>query len=167
MCYNTNNCLDAQTKYPQRPSRKEDLFLMKIDCQISRTLSQDAAMIREAVFIKEQGFQNEFDSTDNVSVHLVLYANAAPAAVARLFSEENDGTYTIGRIAVLPEFRGLHLGSRVLSEAEKCAVENGAKRLILSAQCRVRPFYEKNGYKAVGNVYLDENCPHIRMEKLL
>lgn len=41
------------------------------------------------------------------------------------------------------------------------------KRLALSAQVRVRPFYEKLGYTASGDEYLDEYCPHIHMEKEL
>ena len=43
----------------------------------------------------------------------------------------------------------------------------GGKKLILSAQCRVQPFYEKLGYTARGEIYLDEYCEHIHMEKTL
>ncbi|MDY4474645.1 GNAT family N-acetyltransferase [Mitsuokella sp.] len=39
--------------------------------------------------------------------------------------------------------------------------------LVLSAQIQARPFYEKLGYRASGEEYLDEYCPHIRMEKEL
>lgn len=140
---------------------------MRITCRIDRVLSPDAVMIRKSVFVEEQGFQNEFDQTDETAFHLVLYADDAPAAVARLFAQQDGATYTVGRIAVLPQYRGLHLGNRILKEAEQCARQNGAKRLTLSAQCRVQPFYEKNGYIASGGVYLDEFCPHIHMEKML
>ena len=50
---------------------------------------------------------------------------------------------------------------------EEKARELGAERLALSAQCRVREFYEKSGYTASGEVYLDQFCPHIHMEKSL
>lgn len=140
---------------------------MHIACRIDRVLSPDAMMIRKAVFIEEQGFQNEFDQTDETAFHLVLYADGAPAAVARLFAQQDGAAYTVGRIAVLSQYRGLHLGNHILKEAEQCARRLGAKRLVLSAQCRVQPFYEKNGYTASGDVYLDEFCPHIHMEKML
>ena len=140
---------------------------MQITCRIDRTLSPDARMIRKAVFIEEQGFQNEFDQTDETAFHLVLYADGAPAAVARLFAQQDSTAYTVGRIAVLPQYRGLHLGNHILEEAEQFAKRLGAKRLVLSAQCRVQPFYEKNGYIASGGVYFDEFCPHIHMEKML
>lgn len=140
---------------------------MRITCRVDRTLSPEAAMIRKAVFMEEQGFQNEFDHLDEIAFHLVLYADDAPAAVARLFAQEGSKTYVIGRIAVLPQYRGLRLGNRILKEAEQFAKKNGADKLMLSAQCRVQRFYEKNGYVASGDVYLDEFCPHIHMEKKL
>ena len=93
---------------------------MQITCRIDRTLSPDARMIRKAVFIEEQGFQNEFDQTDETAFHLVLYADGAPAAVARLFAQQDSTAYTVGRIAVLPQYRGLHLGNHILEEAEQC-----------------------------------------------
>ena len=140
---------------------------MQITCRIDRILSPDARMIRQAVFIGEQGFQNEFDQTDETAFHLVLYADGTPAAVARLFTQQDRTVYTVGRIAVLPQYRGLRLGNHILEEAEQCAKRLGAKRLVLSAQCRVQPFYEKNGYIASGGVYFDEFCPNINMEKML
>ena len=140
---------------------------MQITCRIDRTLSPNARMIRQAVFIEEQGFQNEFDQTDETALHLVLYADGTPAAVARLFTQQDRTVYTVGRIAVLPQYRGLRLGNHILEEAEQCAKRLGAKRLVLSAQCRVQPFYEKNGYIASGGIYFDEFCPHIHMEKML
>ena len=35
----------------------------------------------------------------------------------------------------------------------------------LSAQVRVRPFYEALGYTAGDDEYLDEGCPYIHLEK--
>ena len=74
---------------------------------------------------------------------------------------------TIGRVAVLPAFRGRHLGQAVLTALENAAREQGADRVVLSSQCAARAFYEKCGYTACGAVYYDEHCPHIRMEKAL
>ena len=52
-----------------------------------------------------------------------------------------------------------------LAEAE--LRRRGAAGMEVSAQCRVQPFYEKCGFTSVGEVYLDEFCPHIRMVKEL
>lgn len=126
----------------------------------------DAYAVREAVFILEQGFENEIDEWDDRCIHCVLYKQDKPVACGRFFSEA-AGEITIGRIAVLKEYRQDHLGSKVMAEIEKQAAALGYCKAHLSAQCQARGFYEKLGYQAVGEVYLDEHCPHIRMEKQL
>ena len=74
---------------------------------------------------------------------------------------------SIGRVAVIQSARQLHLGRRMMDLAEAELRRRGAAGIEVSAQCRVQPFYEKCGFTAVGEVYLDEFCPHIRMVKEL
>lgn len=141
---------------------------MEITHQFSNTLPEDAKYVREEVFVKEQGFHNEFDDIDSRAIHLVLYVGGKTAATARMFLEkEGADAFTVGRVAVLPQYRGLHLGNELLRCLEEKARELGIPKIALSAQCRVRPFYEKYGYTAMGEAYMDEHCPHIHMEKQL
>jgi len=127
---------------------------------------EDAYSVREAVFIYEQGFQNEVDEIDNICTHCVIYNEDIPVACGRFYSEaENE--VTIGRIAVLKEYRLMHLGSQVMKAIEEKARDLGYAKAGLSAQCRAQRFYEKLGYTASGEIYLDEHCPHIHMEKKL
>jgi predicted GNAT family N-acyltransferase len=131
-------------------------------------LCEPAKSIREQVFVREQGFQNEFDAFDDTAIHLVLFQNGSAVATGRLIEKtEKDGTFIIGRVAVLPQYRELHLGSDILRLLEGKAQSLNAKKIELSAQCRVQKFYEKNGYHASGDIYLDESCEHIHMEKSL
>ena len=44
-----------------------------VTCRIYRQLPDEAKRIREQVFIKEQGFENEFDQTDEQAVHIVVF----------------------------------------------------------------------------------------------
>lgn len=127
--------------------------------------NSDAKIIRENVFIHEQGFENEFDDIDAAAVHCVVYDGGYPIAAGRLY--EKDGAAFLGRIAVLKAYRGKSIGSIMISELEKYAAENGFGECMLSAQCRVIGFYEKLGYTAFGDEYKDEYCPHIMMKKAL
>ena len=139
---------------------------MEITVRFYDALCDEARYIREEVFMKEQGFQDEFDETDKRATHLVLFCDGNPAAVARMFEiKQQPGVFMLGRIAVLPQYRLLHLGSRLLSELAGEAVKLGASRLELSAQSRVQHFYERNGFTAVGKPYMDEHCEHIYMVK--
>lgn len=130
-------------------------------------LPQDARLIRTEVFIREQGFTDEFDETDDIAVHIVAYENSVPIAVCRVFHDEGKQAYLIGRIAVLKEMRGKHVGEKIVAAAEKYIKSKGGGYSMLSAQVRVKSFYSKQGYVEEGNVYLDEDCPHILMKKKL
>ena len=73
--------------------------------------------------------------------------------------------YIVGRIAVLKEFRKRHYGQLILREAERQAGREGALELSLAAQVQAAGFYEKSGFAAVGEVFMEEHCPHIKMVK--
>lgn len=129
------------------------------------TLPPEAIAIREEVFMKEQGFQDEFDAIDASATHLVLFDNKTPVGTCRFYTE--DGVYLIGRIAVIKSHRGKHHGATLLEAAEAAIRSDGGTLTRLHAQCRAQTFYEKQGYRAFGEIGLDEGCPHIWMEKRL
>lgn len=66
--------------------------------------SDDAFFVRASVFMVEQGFQVEFDDTDNISWHLAVYDGDEPIGAARIFLGE-DKVWQIGtrlRVGKLP-----------------------------------------------------------------
>lgn len=134
-----------------------------IDFKVTNTLSEDEKMIRETVFIEEQKFKIEFDDTDDIATHIVMYIDNNPVGCCRLYKQENE--YHIGRIAVLKPYRGKGYGQKILLNAERVAKEKGADSISLSAQVRASGFYEKLGYKKHGEIYFDEYCEHIAMKK--
>ena len=134
-----------------------------IDFKVTNTLSEDEKMIRETVFIEEQKFKIEFDDTDDIATHIVMYLDNHPVGCCRLYKQENE--YHIGRIAILKPYRGKGYGEKILFQAEKNAKKMGADSISLSAQVRASGFYEKLGYKKHGEIYFDEYCEHIAMKK--
>ena len=133
-------------------------------------LPDDARAVRQAVFMEEQGFKTEFDEIDAYARHLVFYDGARPVAVCRYFQTETgkaSGEYHVGRIAVVRDLRGRHIGDAVLAAAEAHMRDEGAKSIVLSAQVRASGFYVQNGYLPEGAEYFDEYCPHINMRKIL
>lgn len=130
-------------------------------------LPEEAHFIRQTVFVEEQGFKDEFDTIDNTAVHAVGFINGSPAATGRIFPAEENGAYYLGRLAVLKDFRKGGTGSKMLAFLENEAAKRGASKIILHAQIQAQPFYEKNGYIAEGEPFLDESTPHITMVKKL
>lgn len=136
-----------------------------MEYKIFQELPENAKLIREKVFVKEQGFKEEFDSVDLIATHIVIYSDGKPAAVGRYFNEGNSPTYHIGRVAVMKEYRGLGYGKDIMDIAEKHIKAEGGEKIEVSAQLQAKPFYEKCGYTAVGDIYYDEHCKHILMFK--
>lgn len=95
--------------------RKERRMIM--NTKTYTTLPQEAKDIRIEVFMKEQGFENEFDKIDTISHHIVVFDEGKPIGTCRFF-KENDH-YTIGRVAVLKAYRNQHIGNLLLICAEK------------------------------------------------
>lgn len=130
-------------------------------------LTDECKIIRQKVFIEEQHFKNEFDDIDKNAFHIIAYIDDKPVGTGRMFRSDNNGEYIIGRIAVLKDYRKYHIGSGIVKAFEEKANELGAEQISLSAQCRVKEFYEKLGFNATGKTYYDEYCEHIRMVKKL
>ena len=127
------------------------------------TLPQEAKDIRIEVFMKEQGFENEFDDIDDVSFHIVAFDEEKPIGTCRFFKENNH--YTIGRVAVLKEYRNQHIGQSLLESAEKEIKKLNEGLIVVHAQVRVSRFYEKKGYIQFGQIDDDEGVPHMWMKK--
>lgn len=133
-------------------------------------LPDAAQQIRSAVFVEEQGFAEEFDTQDNQSWHLLLYEQDMPCGTARLFYENNQqqtGIMHIGRLAIQKFARKKGFGRMILEECTRQAIHKNAKKLVLGSQWQARGFYQACGFVSVGEPYMDENCKHIMMEKIL
>lgn len=132
-----------------------------------RTLPPEAVAIRQAVFVDEQGFAEEFDGTDREAVHLVLFLQDTPTATCRYYWNQEQGCHAIGRLAVVWTHRGQQLGAAMLRAAEEQIAQAGGTQAALAAQIRAQGFYEKQGYQPHGAPFDEEGCPHIWMRKAL
>lgn len=127
-----------------------------------------AKVIREEVFVKEQGFQHEFDQTDDIAIHIVMFdEDGTPAATCRVFWDEEMDSYVLGRLAVIKKHRGKNIGAVMVREAEEYVKKGGGKAIALHAQCRVADFYKRLGFTEFGCIENDEGCPHVWMKKII
>lgn len=120
--------------------------------------------IRKKVFIEEQGFNNDLDDIDNTAYHLLLLDCDSPVATARLFIDKSN-FWRIGRVCVLKNYRKNNIGAFLIKECIKKATKlKGNIPIILSAQVGVQKFYEKLGFYSYGDIFYEDNCPHIMMK---
>lgn len=129
-------------------------------------LEQDAKQIRKAVFVIEQQIpeQEEWDAQDALSLHFVVYVPdqhlnlVQPIATARLLKNNS-----IGRVAVLKQYRGQGVGCLIMQKVIEQAKIEQREYVELSSQVHAVAFYESLGFIKEGEVYLDCGIPHIDM----
>ena len=96
--------------------------------------------------------RDEFDEHDcDGTKYIVLLDDGYPVATCRFYENNSeDGrashTVTLGRVVVLPEYRGLGLGKKVVTEAEAWAKELGYQKINIDSRVEAIHFYEKLGY---------------------
>jgi predicted GNAT family N-acyltransferase len=126
-----------------------------------------ALVLREEVFVGEQGVSlaEERDGRDEQALHLVVVDDGVVVATCRLLVEGT--TVKLGRMAVARTRRGLGLARALITEAEARGRALGAERIVLAAQLNAQALYDRAGYDAYGDVFLDAGIEHVMMAKAL
>lgn len=123
-----------------------------------------AMKVRLEVFVEEQGvpLEEEHDCHDLTATHFGVFVDNSLVGTGRLLLA--DTTATIGRVAILKEFRGLGLGRGLISAMMDQAREQGVAKFVLGAQLQALSFYEKLGFRAEGPEFQDGGIPHRMMQ---
>jgi YbgC/YbaW family acyl-CoA thioester hydrolase len=131
------------------------------------TLGADARGIRHAVFCEEQGIASDLvcDDADASALHVVACNRfGVPVASGRLLRAA-PGVAQVGRMASLATVRGAGLGRAVLDALLRAAHERGDREVMLKAQTAAAAFYRRDGFAAVGDVFVEAGVPHIEMRR--
>jgi predicted GNAT family N-acyltransferase len=121
--------------------------------------------LRDVVFIQEQGVpeQRERDGLDTECWHVLARDEAGqPIGCGRL-----TPTRKIGRMAVLPHWRGQGVGAALLRELVSRACALGWPEVALDAQVSAIGFYEREGFVAHGEEFEDAGLAHRAMHRSL
>ena len=112
--------------------------------------------------------RREFDEHDTPETkYIVLTDDDYPVATCRLYALDAAAAM-IGRVVVLPEYRGQGLGRIVVDEAENWLRELGFRTAVVESRDVAVGFYEKLGYCVTnGDVIRGDTFDCIRMEKAL
>jgi predicted GNAT family N-acyltransferase len=128
----------------------------------------DLVDLRTRVFVDEQGVPPEIeqDDRDATAVHVPSRdGSVRVVATGRLLVDGDRAT--IGRMAADASVRGRGHGAAVLAELHRQAVLRGVREIELHAQVSARRFYERAGYAAVGEEYLEAGIEHVTMRRTL
>ncbi len=72
----------------------------------------------------------------------------------------------IRQMAVVASHQGLGVGRTLMAKLEEHLRARGFRRFVLDARTTAAGFYEKLGYRVVGDEFVAVTIPHVRMEKV-
>jgi predicted GNAT family N-acyltransferase len=126
-----------------------------------------ALELRHEVFVVEQRVpvEEEMDEHDATALHLVAVEDGRVVATARVVMEGDIAK--VGRVAVAASARRRGIASRLIAACEREARARGGRRVTLAAQTGALSLYERAGYVAYGERFMDAGIEHLMMRKPL
>ena len=127
-------------------------------------LANLAFALRREVFMLEQGVSHadEYDDRDKDCTHIVTLREGEVVATLRVLWLPEYAK--IGRFAVRKSLREQGIGSRLFVATVQLIQESGMPQIGLEAQIDRIAFYERFGFHAYGEDYLDAGIVHRRMK---
>jgi len=121
--------------------------------------------VRDAVFVREQQvpIELEHDALDPDCHHVLARDTSGnPVGTGRLTPDRR-----IGRMAVLPAWRGRGVGDALLQALFEQARTLGWRQLSLHAQVSAIGFYARHGFLPVGERFVEAGIDHQTMVRVL
>lgn len=132
-----------------------------------QTHTKQLSAIRIEVFVEEQQvpIEEEWDGLDEAAIHFLVQDKREAIGCARLLIDElnHQKHFHIGRVAVLKPFRASGIGQQLMEFILNYCWNTAPYPIYLHAQIERRAFYERLGFIAQGDEFMDAGIPHITM----
>lgn len=143
-------------------------FITKSFQELTTTELYQILQLRSEVFVVEQDcVYQDVDFKDQKALHVFGLKNDKIVAYTRIFK---PGDYfdnsSIGRVVVKENERKFGYGHDLI-KASIDAIDYYYKvtKITISAQVYLKNFYESHGFKKIGEEYLEDGIPHIKMNR--
>jgi predicted GNAT family N-acyltransferase len=162
-------CVDGSRPLPDAHGRgrmRDTNQPFRVEAVIDYLLAlPELRAVRETVFVEEQKvpIEDEWDALDPECVHVIARAlDGRAIGTGRLTPE-----HKIGRMAVLPEWRGKGVGDAMLLALVEEAQERGWREVALNAQVSAIDFYVRHGFRPEGERFWEAGIEHQAMRREL
>lgn len=143
-------------------------FIIKSFQELTTTELYQILQIRSEVFVVEQNcLYQDIDFKDQKALHILGIKNDKIVAYTRIFKPGDCfKNASIGRVVVVAKERKFGYGHDLIKASIK-AIETYFKvdKITISAQVYLQKFYESHQFKKVGEEYLEDGIPHLKMDK--
>ena len=143
-------------------------FKIKSFQELTTTELYTILQLRSEVFVLEQDcVYQDIDFKDQKSLHIFGLKNDKIVAYTRIFK---PGDYfknaSIGRVVVSEKERKFGYGHELMKVSiEAIKTHFKVDEITISAQKYLQNFYESHQFNQIGEEYLEDGIPHIRMDK--
>ncbi|MDP5105498.1 MAG: GNAT family N-acetyltransferase [Polaribacter sp.] len=143
-------------------------FQIKSFSELNTTELYNILQLRSEVFVVEQDcVYQDIDFKDQKALHVFGYKVDKIVAYTRIFK---PGDYfenaSIGRVVVKDSERTYGYGHDLMKASIKAIKDNfNETKITISAQKYLKKFYETHQFVQVGEEYLEDGIPHIKMIK--
>lgn len=105
------------------------------------------------------------DLSSEVNDYILIAKYQNELAACLILTPVADDTLQLRQMAVDEHWQGKNIGKQLVVFAEQYAKEKGCTKIVLHARIEAKPFYDKLGYTALGDVFTEVGIPHIKMIK--
>lgn len=123
--------------------------------------------LRVDTFVVEQSrIYHEVDADDLKALHVFHFDDQQKVdAYARVFP---DGDHiSFGRVVIAKSVRGTGMGTPLMKHILAACQQLQPRQIVILAQQQVSGFYEHFGFRQVGQPFIHESTPHIKMVRSL
>jgi len=142
-------------------------FTTKTFNELSTIELYQLLQLRAEVFVVEQNCPYlDLDDKDQKSFHVLGYDNGKLVACTRLvpIGVSYDKEPSIGRVVTHPSVRSLGYGKLLMKYSiNEIKKHFNSTIIVIGAQCYLDKFYQNLGFVPEGEMYLEDNIPHMTM----
>ena len=122
--------------------------------------------LRDDILRKPLGLSFSTDELEKEKDHLLIAAYEDDHMLGCcMLVKENTHTARLRQMAVINDLQGKGIGKALMQFAENLARDRGFRKLTMHARKNAIGFYEKLGYRCVGDEFVEITIPHYIMEK--
>lgn len=127
---------------------------------------QQMVKLREDILRRPLGMSFSADELDKEKDNLLMAAYEDDQMLGCcMLVEEEPGTVRLRQMAVVNDLQGKGIGKALMQFAENLARDRGFRKITMHARKNAVGFYEKMGYRKIGDEFLEITIPHYLMEK--
>lgn len=142
-------------------------FVTKTFTELTNTELYQLLQLRAEVFVVEQNCPYlDMDNKDYKSFHVLGYDNDKLVACTRLvpIGISYDLEPSIGRVVTHPSVRSLGYGKLLMEYSIKETKKRfNSSIIVIGAQLYLDKFYQNLGFIPEGEMYSEDNIPHMTM----